>query len=411
MPGKHAKLAPSASNRWLACPGSLDACSGLAEKKESEAAREGTRAHQLLEESITKDLSPKSFLSMEDELGIWEPSEEMAHCISNVKDTIYKHCDGASVYSEDTVEIGLHLGLNIDICWGTADIWYVKDTTLVVRDLKYGMMPVDPKGNTQLILYGLGILNALPNKSHITEITLIIDQPRVGDGKPKTHTYAIADFNSLVFDIAQKAKRVFEPDAPRIPGESQCRWCPAKGDCKERLDKAQETIDRILLPVGEALTKGNNVSDEEIVAFLDAEPFLTNLIKDIDKEAYSRSKVRKLPGWKLIAGRNKPAEWKPGEHDTIRKSLSRVKGKDDKAIGLDGVAPRVMISPAKARKLPLTAKYLKLMENWCEPIEKGADKLVPDSDPAPEIHVGPTGFAPVVEQTEETEETELPSFI
>ncbi|MCP5007968.1 MAG: DUF2800 domain-containing protein, partial [Planctomycetes bacterium] len=63
-----AKLSPSGSTRWLACPGSIEAEAAIDEPEvESEAAREGTRAHQLLEECIKKNIDPGSFLTLEDE--------------------------------------------------------------------------------------------------------------------------------------------------------------------------------------------------------------------------------------------------------------------------------------------------------------------------------------------------------
>ena len=44
----HAKLSPSASSRWIACPGSVQLCEKInREEKPSPYAEEGTKAHNL----------------------------------------------------------------------------------------------------------------------------------------------------------------------------------------------------------------------------------------------------------------------------------------------------------------------------------------------------------------------------
>ncbi len=52
MPSVHYRRSPSASTRWLACPGSIPLSEGIP-RKESSYAQEGTEAHTLAEMMLT----------------------------------------------------------------------------------------------------------------------------------------------------------------------------------------------------------------------------------------------------------------------------------------------------------------------------------------------------------------------
>ena len=53
---KHAKLAPSASSRWMNCPASIALEAKYPELPESEYAEEGTAAHSLAERCLRENL-------------------------------------------------------------------------------------------------------------------------------------------------------------------------------------------------------------------------------------------------------------------------------------------------------------------------------------------------------------------
>jgi len=57
----HAKLSASGSSRWINCPGSVAAESGLPDKS-SPFADEGSAAHALAEHCLTQGVSPSDMI-------------------------------------------------------------------------------------------------------------------------------------------------------------------------------------------------------------------------------------------------------------------------------------------------------------------------------------------------------------
>ncbi|MCP5007967.1 MAG: DUF2800 domain-containing protein, partial [Planctomycetes bacterium] len=94
-------------------------------------------------------------------MSIWEPDDEMIKHIRKVKEQVKELAGTNKVLTEKRVEIGTHISLEESDCFGTVDLHWWSGTRLVIADLKYGMMPVDPKGNTQLLLYAVGVLGHL----------------------------------------------------------------------------------------------------------------------------------------------------------------------------------------------------------------------------------------------------------
>ena len=82
---KHAVLSPSASHRWLACPGSIEANRDKP-YEENKYAIEGTTAHALLEASLILGVSPEYFLGMMPETGLFTVTEEMAYAVGYAVD-------------------------------------------------------------------------------------------------------------------------------------------------------------------------------------------------------------------------------------------------------------------------------------------------------------------------------------
>lgn len=139
--------------------------------------------------------------------------------------------------SEDSVvllERTVHTG--IEGCWGTADAIVIVGTHAYVVDLKYGQgIPVVSENNSQLMLYGLGVLEDYGVVYDFDTVTMVVFQPRMGATSHSTMSAEdLLEWRQQIKPIAESA---LEDDAELIPSEDACRFCPAAGICKVRMNK------------------------------------------------------------------------------------------------------------------------------------------------------------------------------
>lgn len=206
---QHALLSASSAHRWLKCPPSARIAAEFPDR-ESEAAREGTAAHEAAEAffkqwKIPEDPHVKAYVEYVQELT-----------------RQYHPC-------------GCQIELQVDYShiaprgFGTADcVIYTKDFLHIV-DFKYGQgVKVDARENPQMILYALGACRTLaiqPSEIHFTTY-----QPRMGnistwslDGE---ELYHYAD------EIRPQARKAWAGKGELDAGD-HCTFCPYKAICPE----------------------------------------------------------------------------------------------------------------------------------------------------------------------------------
>lgn len=245
---KHAKLSPSASHRWLVCPGSVQANSN--KKHESSAyAVEGTSAHALLEVCLRTGADPEDFYGKTLEEGLMPVDEGMIDGVGYALDYVRAYLadnPDAKVLVEHTVHYGDSIGCKDDEAFGTSDVIIDnRPKELVVLDYKHGIgNPVSVKDNSQLRLYMVGRSQQVA--ARYQRYRAVVVQPRLPKRKPVQEAPAITD--KQLIDWVEKTVIPIVPvalgkDAPRAAG-SHCRYCAADGNCQAQyqlvLKKAKE---------------------------------------------------------------------------------------------------------------------------------------------------------------------------
>jgi CRISPR/Cas system-associated exonuclease Cas4 (RecB family) len=220
----HAKLSPSGSSRWLACPGSIWLTEKAPAQKSSAAADEGTDAHEW---------AAKILLNMEQREN---PYRDVEMYVNRVRASADRK--DAQLWIEQRVYVN-------DVIHGTPDAVVSHKSTLEVFDLKYGYNKVEASGNTQLIIYAAGAIKTYglnPRK-----VVLHIVQPRAGG--IRSATLPRKTFDALVNSIVAAADALLKnPDAPRKAGE-HCQYCPAASICPERKAEAHVAAQMAFRPV------------------------------------------------------------------------------------------------------------------------------------------------------------------
>lgn len=243
---KHALLSPSASHRWLVCPGSV-AANTSKPYEQSEWALQGTSAHALLEVSLILGDDPAGYVGLTLEPGHMVIDEDMADGVGYALDYIKSYAANhtkAVVHSEHTVYYGQTIGVEDDEAFGTSDV-IIDDypRELVALDYKHGVgKPVAVKDNTQLLLYLAG---KRQERGSYRRYRKVVVQPRLPKRKPVQE--ATVTETQLVHWLENTVKPVvpiaMSKNAPRVAG-AHCRWCGADGNCKAQYDlvmkKAQE---------------------------------------------------------------------------------------------------------------------------------------------------------------------------
>ncbi|MEO0624104.1 MAG: DUF2800 domain-containing protein [Pseudomonadota bacterium] len=365
----HARLSPSGAHRWMRCPGSIAASEGKPDDP-GEAALEGTRAHEIAERVLKQGLTSATE-AFEDAFG--PDDKEMAIAVDRYVELVRAE-PGDHFYEERVSLEGYVPGGG-----GTADTIVLSPDgyRLSVMDLKYGYERVDAEENPQLMSYGLGALEDFSFLSDdIEEVRLTIVQPRLDH--VSTWSIRADDLRQWGQEVlAPAARAVDAPDAPRVPGKEQCKFCPAKGVCgafaEFSLEAAREGFE-----VEDDTRSSRDLTPEEISEALGKLAAVRKWADAIEEEAKRTLELgQAVPGWKLVRGRGS-RKW-ANESEALALLKKKLK--------VDVAAPRKLISPAQTEtafggKANVPDKVTDMIESV-----KGKPTLAPESDKRPALEM------------------------
>lgn len=352
----HARLAPSAAHRWMACPGSVALCEFLP-NTESDYADEGTAAHTVAAELLLSGALASSQIGREitvtrstGETRVFPFTPEMAQHIqayvNYVKELVL--LEDADLLVEQKVTVIPNQ------VWGTSDALAVSFSrgVLHVIDLKFGQGVLVPaEGNEQLAIYALGALNRLfthsPTKeARIQTISMHIVQPRRpdNDGRvARTWTITRAELEQFGKLVRDAVDATTAPMAPLVPGD-QCRFCPASKTCPKLREVALLGAQAVFpdLDATKPVTPPapETLSLNDLSRVLQAADIVETWLAAVRKHAFERAcKGEQIAGMKLVQ--------KVGN----RRWLSETEAAA--AITARGANPYVqeLISPAQVEKL------------------------------------------------------------
>lgn len=227
---RHSKFSASGAERWTQCPGSIALSEGVPDKS-SPWAEEGTKAHEVLEALLKIEMSGNCGTTIEETRGIIDaaPIDMLGICQSTASFLTSYHESNPD--SEFLVETRIHLDFIHPEMFGTFDSAIVDHFgTLHVFDFKYGAgHAVSPKGNLQMIFYGLGLAHKYDY--NFKRVRLWIVQPRIRgyDGPafweiPTLELMKYADFFRAAVERAELFPNEYKEGA-------HCHWCKAKAIC------------------------------------------------------------------------------------------------------------------------------------------------------------------------------------
>jgi hypothetical protein len=363
--GAHARLSPSSAYRWLVCPGSV-ALAEAAPRRTSAAATQGTACHTLLDSrlrwgndaahpfrwppdvGVEADDGSTTVVTITEERRAWV--EQVAVWVEEYLDTR----PGSSLYTETRAEVGAVFGCPEDL-WGTADVVVSTPSTreLLVADAKFGFNPVRAEENTQLLLYAIGLAR-LRGYAHDT-VHLVILQPRA---YPPVQEWTISglELERWRDNLRPKVWDAMQANGPLVPGEEQCKWCPAAWVCPALQGQALAIAQADFAPLPKQALK--QAPTGKLVELLKLAPMVRVALDAAETEAFLRLQAgQEVPGWKLVYG-EKRRVW--GDPVAAKGKLHALGFTDADILKVELVTPpqaEKLVGEAKAEALsPLIVK-------------------------------------------------------
>ena len=384
----HAQLSPSKAHRWTVCPGSIREEAKYPDTS-GPAAVDGTHSHTLLEKALIENRDPSAYVgqTLTDHEGEFTVDKDRANRVAMAYAHVQhraKELDALMVVAESRVNPANLLGR--DDCSGTVDVQIHAGTHVDIIDYKDGAGIVSAKDNQQLELYALGVLADNP---HIQSVRMTIIQPKLAQRGMK----AITSYDMMAVDLLARVEQykaaaaaTDNPDAPLVPGESQCKFCKAKGSCSALASNVMEALGmfKVIDIAQQAADKNpNELSDQQIREIVESAPLVRQLLEAVEAEALRRFEAGvTISGLKAVYGRG-TRSWSLPEEEMADKLVKM-------GIPKTAIFETKLITPAKAEKLTwekrdgekkqLSDRQLKTLET--EYIRKSQGKLtiVPESD-------------------------------
>jgi hypothetical protein len=262
-------------------------------------AEEGTRAHELAEIRASEEFGKITKRQAALRVRKWRAEgpdmtdEELAEMEAHVASYVALIKAQRALHPHSQVLFEQRVQTGIDRCWGTADAVIVSPEHVEIIDLKYGQgVAVYADNNPQLMLYGVGALESFGDLLGDTEtVRVTICQPRLDSVSsfeiPATELRAWRD------GIKPVAARALGPDAEFGPSDSACRWCPAAGVCRARMEYMTQR---------DFGTDPDLITDEEMGQILERIPGIRAWCADVEDAALRHlySDGGTIPGWKVV---------------------------------------------------------------------------------------------------------------
>lgn len=307
---KKSQLSPSAAARWIACPGSEYIIPQLPRLPSSDAAQEGTLAHEFAARAVAvalldaTDCHPMRGMPPEPEEAL--ATADMTDGAQIYADAVCAMCGKA--FGNSAFNWGVELPVDLDDgagcrLYGRLDFsaWSVKK--IVVADYKFGGEFVPAVDNPQLICYAMCVadVNIRAFGQSPDSVTVGIIQPRteISDFSNGVtwHTYAWDEFYAKAKEIREAARIATSADATTLRKVGpHCRWCAARSVCRAAIG---ERLLLAAIAAGEA-EMHRDATDEQVGAWLDALRGMDTVRDDLARIAKARiASGAKIPGWRL----------------------------------------------------------------------------------------------------------------
>lgn len=365
----HSIYGGSKAHRFGPCTGSLRAEMGFPDTARYEAA-EGTVFHSLMEDWLTNGRHPKErigeIVRTKLHTGVYMIPVD-AEMVSYAK-ACHRYVFEAEGdhYFEQRVDYSRLTPIPRQ--GGSADHLCVRYGHMTGTDFKYGVADrIYAYQNPQVSLYLLGGIFEWDWLYNIRTVKIRIAQPRLDHWDEwDTTVEELEDFAQWISGRMHEGWRL---DAPRTPGEKQCRYCKlgASNRCAEKNAETDKLLDLIFddETYSENVPKGTIPSlfdESHAISFGRAPNFkelptsvLVNVLKHQKLIEKTFEHVRDELNDRMLRRGERPDGWMVAE-GKIRRFVSNPTGvlKILRRIGLDEDAayePSTMLSPAKLEKV------------------------------------------------------------
>lgn len=307
-PAAHAVLGPSGAHRWMNCPGSIRVSAQVTQDpgSTSPAALEGTIAHALMEIEGRHAFGQTSREEYLLEYEAWRTTtgldlDTVGEMAAHIEGMVNFLKGRLTLLNNPSILFEKRMSAGIDGVWGTSDVVIYDATTVEIWDLKYGMgYLVGPEENEQLMLYALGALDTYGDiLDDTTEVVLGIYQPRIAGGV-QAWVISPESLREWRESVARPAAALaLTDDAPIIPSEKACTWCPARGECTVR---AKWVVGEDFGAPYVEVQRPDLLDEAEMSTILDRLPAIEEWCKDVKEVAMTRLYTlgQDIPGWKAV---------------------------------------------------------------------------------------------------------------
>lgn len=218
-----------------------------------------------------------------------EAREDMEKYVAGYCDLIE---DRMREHKEPSLFLEQRYDTGIPEVWGTADAVIVSAAHIEVIDFKYGQgVAVSAENNPQLMLYALGALNAFDLVGTAEHVSMTIYQPRIGN--VSTYSMTTDDLYLWRDNVAAPAARLaLSSNAPLNPSDSACRFCPASGICRARVQSIADIDFR----------EPDLLTVEEMAEHLSRVKSIRDWCTALEITALDQAYAGKIeiPGWKVV---------------------------------------------------------------------------------------------------------------
>jgi hypothetical protein len=314
---KHAILPASGAARWMACTPSARLEEQFPDTG-SEYAAEGTLAHSIAELKVRKKfVEPMGARTYNTRMNKLKRDPLYQDEMDRYTDDYLDYISGVFMSYKSAPHVAVELKLDLSRyapeSFGTGDCIILGGDTLHVIDFKYGKgVVVDVENNPQLMLYGLGALEAYRMLYNPARVILTVFQPRAEGDTVKEWEISRDDLvNWGVFTVRPAARLAFDGKGEFKPSPDNCRFCRARKTCRARagantaledFGAPNSKTETGKLPLPPLLTDAE--VGEVLCKAVDLEKW------EADLKSYALSAVlegREIPGWKAVEGRSSRA--------------------------------------------------------------------------------------------------------